>query len=71
MKFSTFKKKDVLDRSNICEVIDFKKCAYLNGKKLLFYNTLRESTSSGVPNTAQICAASLLSEISINLRQNE
>ena len=54
-------KKDQLDSSNIWEVIDSKKCAYLNAKKPLFQKTHQESTCSRVPKTAQISATSLLS----------
>ena len=37
MKFcrDTKKKKDQVDSSNILEVINFEKCAYLNAKKAL------------------------------------
>ena len=59
--FAHLEKKDQLDSSNICEVIDSKTYAYLNAKKLLFGNTLLQSTCSRIPNTAQICEASLLS----------
>ena len=55
------KKKDQLDRSNILEVTDSEKFAYLNAKKLFFQNTLLESTCSRILNTAQNCAASVLS----------
>ena len=69
--FPHLDKKDQLDSSSIWEVIDFENCAYLNAKTLFFQNTHRESTCSRVPNTVQICAASLLFKSSINLRQIE
>ena len=59
--FAHFKGKDELHRLNISEVIKYEKCRYLNDRKLLFQNTLRESTCSRVPNIAQICTAALLS----------
>ena len=64
--FAQLKKKDPLDTSNILEVIDSEKCDYLNAKKLFTQNNLLQSTCSQVPNTAQICTASLLSEFSIS-----
>ena len=69
--FPHLEKKDRLDRLNSWEFIDSEKRAYLNGKKLMFQNTLPQSTCSRVPHTAKICAASVLSEISITLRQVE
>ena len=69
--FEHFQKKDQLHSFNISEVIDSEKCGYLNARKLLFQNTLRESTRSRVKNTAEINMAALLSQISINLKHVE
>ena len=40
IKFSMFWKKKQPDKSSISEVIDSKRCAYLNAKKGLFAKTL-------------------------------
>ena len=61
-----FQKKDQLLSLNISEVIHSKKCGYLNARKLLFQNTLRESTCSRDANTAVISTVPLLSYFSIN-----
>ena len=45
----------------IGEIIDSKRRCYLNVKKVLFQNTLQQSTCCKVPNTAEICTAPLLS----------
>ena len=72
MIFSLFgKKKDWLDSLNISEVLDSEKFSYLNVKKQLLHNNLREWAHSRVPNTAQIYMAALLSYFSINPRQIE
>ena len=59
--FAHFEKKDHFPRLNIWQVIESKQCGYFNARKLLFYNTLWDSTSSRVPNTAEIFMAALLS----------
>ena len=59
--FAHLEKKDHLDRSNILEVIDYEKFAYLNTKRLFSQNTPMESTCSRVPNTAEMSTSSLLS----------
>ena len=56
---STLKKNQLLNL-NILEVIDSEKCGYLNVGKLLFTNTLRESTCSPVFNSAKITMAVIL-----------
>ena len=56
-----FEKKDQRYTLNIWEVIDSEKCGYLNAQKLLFQNTLPESTCSQVLNTAERTMAALLS----------
>ena len=56
---------------NIFEVIDSEKCGYLNARKLLFQNTLRESTSSWVLNTAETTMEARLSKLSIDPTQIE
>ena len=56
-----WKKKYQCDSSNILEVIDSEKCSCLNAKKLLFQNTLQESTCSRLPKTVPVCAAWFLS----------
>ena len=61
-----FEKKDQLYKFNISEVIDSEKCGYLNARKLLFQNTLPESTWSRVLNTANLIMVALLSERSID-----
>ena len=68
IKFCAFWKKDQLLTLNTLEAIDSEKYGSFNGRKLLFQNTLRESTGSRVPNTDEICAAALLPSLSINLR---
>ena len=65
------KKKDWLDSLNISEVLDSEKFSYLNVKKQLLHNNLRQWAHSRVPNTAQIYMAALLSYFSINPRQIE
>ena len=50
--FVHFEKKDQLYSSNITQISDSGKCCYLDAGKLLFQNTLRESTCSRVLNTA-------------------
>ena len=42
--FAYFQEKDQLHSLNILEVIDSERCGYLNARKLLFQNTVREST---------------------------
>ena len=59
--FVHFGTGDELHRLNIWEVIDSEKCGDLNAPKLLFQNTILESKCSGVPNTAEIRTAALLS----------
>ena len=66
-----FEKKDQLDSFNILEVIDSQIYGYLNARKLLFWDTFKESTCSRVPNTAEITTAALSSEFSIKVRQIE
>ena len=60
-KFVYFEKKHQIHSLNISKVIDFEKSSYLNTKKQLFQNTLREWTCSRIPNTAQIGMGALLS----------
>ena len=55
--FPHFWKKDQLHTLNTWEVIESKKCGYLNARILLFQNTLQESTCSRVPNTAEVSTA--------------
>ena len=61
-----FEKKDQLDSLNISEVRDSEKCGYSNVRKLLFQNTLRESTCSRVINSADTTMAALLLELSLD-----
>ena len=61
IRFSPFRKKDRLRSLNISKLINSKKCAYLNGGKLLFQNPLRELTCSRVSNTDEISTLPLLS----------
>ena len=70
-KFLHVKKKTQLYSLNISEVIDSEKCGYLNARKLLFSNILRESTSWRVLTTAKITMAALSSKISINITRME
>ena len=51
------------------EVIDSGKCGYMNARKLRFQNTLRESTSSRLSNTDELCMAELLSWFYINVKK--
>ena len=61
-----FEKKDQLYSLNISQVSDSWKCGYLNARKLLFQNTLRELTWSRVLKTADTTMAALLVELSID-----
>ena len=61
-----FEKRDQLCSSNISEVSDSEKCGSLNARKLLFQNTLRESTCSPVLNSADTTLATFLLKISID-----
>ena len=61
-----FQKKDQLYRLNISEVLDSEKCGYLNAGKLSFENSLRESRSSWVLNTADTNMEALLLELFID-----
>ena len=60
------RKKDQLYSLKIWQVTDSEKCGYLNARKLLFQNNLRESTCSRVLNSADTTMEALLSEISID-----
>ena len=64
--FMHVRKKDQLYSLNIWEVTDSEKCGYLNARKLLFQNKLRESTCSRVLKNVDITMAALLSELSID-----
>ena len=59
--FAPFERKDQFHSSNILEVIESKKCGYLNARRLLFQNTLWESRCPRLPNNDQIWTAKLLS----------
>ena len=59
--FSHFQKKDQVHSLNILEIIESEKSVDFNARKLLFENTLPESTCSHVPSNAEICTAELLS----------
>ena len=61
-----FEKKGQVYHSNISEVIDSEKYGYLNTRKLLFQNTLRESTCSRILNTADTSMGAILSERSFD-----
>ena len=61
-----FEKKDQHYTFNILEVSDSEKRGYLNARKLLFRNTLGESTCSGVLNSADTNMAALLLQLSID-----
>ena len=58
-KISSILKKDHLHCFNMSEVIDSKKCGYLNALKLLFQNTLWKWTCSEVENTAEVFTEAL------------
>ena len=64
-------KKDQLYSLNIFQVIDSENYGYWNARKLVFQNTLRESTGSQVLNTAETTMEALLSELSIDPRHIE
>ena len=64
--FVHFKKEDQLSYLTISEIIESENYDYLNTLKLLFQNTLRESTWSRVLNSAETTMAALLSELSID-----
>ena len=59
--FAHFPKNDLVYSLNIWKVTESEKCVELNARKLLFTNTLRESTCSRVPFTVEIWTAGLLS----------
>ena len=69
--FVHFEKKNHLYKLNILEVIHSEKYGYLNARKLLFQNTLRESMCSRPLNTAETTTAALLLELSIDPRNIE
>ena len=69
--FVHFEKKAQVCKLNISEVIDSEKYGYLNARKLLFQNTLRESMCSRPLNTAETTTAALLLELSIDPRNIE
>ena len=56
-----FEKKHQFHTLNASQVIDSEKCGYLNAWKLLFRNTLPESTHLQVLNTAEIAMVALFS----------
>ena len=58
-----FEEKDQLYRLNILEVSDPGKCGSWNAWKLLFQNTVRESTCSWILNTAHMTMAALFLEL--------
>ena len=60
------RKKDQLYSLKIWQVTDSEKCGYLNARKLLFQNNLRESTCSRVLKNVDTTVAALLSELSID-----
>ena len=66
-----FEKKYQLDSSIITEVSDSGECGYLNARKLLFQNTVREPTCSRLLNTADTNMEALLLELSIDSTQIE
>ena len=66
-----FEKKNHLYKLNISEVIHSEKYGYLNDRKLLFQNTLRESMCSRPLNTAETTMAALLVELSVDPRNIE
>ena len=66
-----FEKKHQLYSLNISEVSDSRKCGYLNAQKLLFQDTLRESTCSRALHTANTIMAALLLELSIDAKRIE
>ena len=69
--FVPFEKKDQLYSLIISELIDSENCGYLNARRLLFYNTLRQSTCSLVLNSTERTMAVLLSQFSIDARHIE
>ena len=69
--FVSLGKEDQLHSLNISKVIDSKKCSYMDAKKQLFQNTLREWTCSRVPNTVQILMAPLLLWFFVNPKKVE
>ena len=64
--FVHFKKEDQLSYLTISEIIESENYDYLNTLKLLFQNTLRQSTWSRVLNSAETTMAALLSKLSID-----
>ena len=66
-----FEKKDQLYSLNISELTDSERGGYLNAPKLVFQNTLRESTCSRVLNTAHTNLEALLLQPSIDPIQIE
>ena len=66
-----FENKYRLYSLNISYVSDFEKCGYLSARKILFQNSLRESTCSRVLKTAETTMGELLSELSLDPRHIE
>ena len=64
-------KKDHLYSLSLSEVSDSEKCGYFNAGKLLFQNTVRESTCSRVINTAETNMERFLLKLSIDLTHIE
>ena len=66
-----FGKKDQLYSLNISVVTESENCGYLNARKLLFQNILRESTCSRVLSTADTAMPAILSEVPIDSERIE
>ena len=66
-----FEKKDHLYSLNISEVTDSEKCGYLNARKILLQNILRESSCSRVLNSGDTIMAALLLQLSIDPKNIE
>ena len=69
--FVYFEKKGQVYNLDISEVIDAEKYGYLNARKFLFKNTLRESRCSRVLNIGETTMGALLSQFFIDPRHTE
>ena len=68
--FPHFEEKDQLHSSNILEVIESEECGYLNATKLLFQNSVRESTCKRLRNTDELFMVAVLCKVYINPKKN-
>ena len=68
LDFQYFEKKDQSQSLSITKILSCETVSYLNVQKAIFHATLRKTTSSGVPNTAEISMEPVSYHSSINFR---